>query len=382
MDANLFSEGAIYYYENRTNSKKDYNNEDLNHDFIVSRPVYILDTNPVPFDVYTVNILTITSSSNRIGVPININGYRDGKILPYAVHSVHKEYLTRYLGQVSDEMKEMIKSAVQYHLGFSKDIPKYITDYEEAERKKSELINSLSKRELGIYRLIQNRCVFRDIYFVEIDEFIDYYKSRTYGEKYTRKCDITKCLAKLSKLYTDVQIDETEDGTKIIKGLSINGKIHKEEIPFEAENPLKGVVSDNASEKFSLDVSEMTRAQLLENLNTQQKTIYDKMDIIQKVQNYHKNPDNYNFKVIDHHNGRIIKRLIDEDVDRKKEIIVNQLKKGESPYRMSHVNQFIIFHMTDNEIRDFVFKKYWKKGVPKMKSGLKQNINYLFRRRY
>lgn len=136
MDANLFSEGAIYYYENRTNSKKDYNNEDLNHDFIVSRPVYILDTNPVPFDVYTVNILTITSSSNRIGVPININGYRDGKILPYAVHSVHKEYLTRYLGQVSDEMKEMIKSAVQYHLGFSKDIPKYITDYEEAERKK------------------------------------------------------------------------------------------------------------------------------------------------------------------------------------------------------------------------------------------------------
>lgn len=382
MDANLFSEGAIYYYENRTNSKKDYNNEDLNHDFIVSRPVYILDTNPVPFDVYTVNILTITSSSNRIGVPININGYRDGKILPYAVHSVHKEYLTRYLGQVSDEMKEMIKSAVQYHLGFSKDIPKYITDYEEAERKKSELINSLSKRELGIYRLIQNRCVFRDIYFVEIDEFIDYYKSRTYGEKYTRKCDITKCLAKLSKLYTDVQIDETEDGTKIIKGLSINGKIHKEDIPFEAENPLKGVVSDNASEKFSLDVSEMTRAQLLENLNTQQKTIYDKMDIIQKVQNYHKNPDNYNFKVIDHHNGRIIKRLIDEDVDRKKEIIVNQLKKGESPYRMSHVNQFIIFHMTDNEIRDFVFKKYWKKGVPKMKSGLKQNINYLFRRRY
>lgn len=250
------------------------------------------------------------------------------------------------------------------------------------KEKKSELINSLSKRELGIYRLIQNRCVFRDIYFVEIDEFIDYYKSRTYGEKYTRKCDITKCLAKLSKLYTDVQIDETEDGTKIIKGLSINGKIHKEDIPFEAENPLKGVVSDNASEKFSLDVSEMTRAQLLENLNTQQKTIYDKMDIIQKVQNYHKNPDNYNFKVIDHHNGRIIKRLIDEDVDRKKEIIVNQLKKGESPYRMSHVNQFIIFHMTDNEIRDFVFKKYWKKGVPKMKSGLKQNINYLFRRRY
>ena len=30
MDANLFSEGAIYYYENRTNSKKDYSNENLN----------------------------------------------------------------------------------------------------------------------------------------------------------------------------------------------------------------------------------------------------------------------------------------------------------------------------------------------------------------
>ena len=35
MDANLFSEGAIYYYENRTNSKKDYSNENLNHDFIM-----------------------------------------------------------------------------------------------------------------------------------------------------------------------------------------------------------------------------------------------------------------------------------------------------------------------------------------------------------
>ena len=382
MDANLFSEGAIYYYENRTNSKKDYSNENLNHDFIVSRPVYILDANPVPFDVYTVNILTITSSSNRVGIPININGYRDGKILPYAVHSVHKEYLTRYLGQVSNEMKEMIKLAVQYHLGYSKEIPQYIHDYEESEKNKSELIKSLSKKELGVYNLIQNRCVFRDIYFTRLEEFFEYYKSRVNGEKYTRRCDITKCLTKLSKLYVDVRMDVDANGTKIIKGLSINGRVHREELPTEPENPLKGIVSDNATEESSLDVSEMTRDQLLEHLNEEQRDIYDKMDVTQKIHNYHKNPDKYNFKVVDHHNGRIIKRLIDEDIDKKKNAILNQLKQGENPYHMSHINQFIIFNMSDNEIQNNVSKKYWKKGVPKLRSGLKQNINYLFRRRF
>lgn len=380
MDANLFSEGAIYYYENRTNSKKDYANKNLNHDFIVSRPVYILDANPVPFDVYTVNILTITSSCNRVGIPININGFRDGKILPYAVYSVHKNYLTKYLGQVSDEMKGTIKSAVQYHLGYSKDVPQYIVEYEESERKKSEIINSLSKKELGIYNLIQGHCAFKDIYFVSVDEFINYYNNRPYHEKYTRRCDITKCLAKLSKVYPNVRICIGEDGTQIIRGFSLNKRIHKEEIHLEPENPLKGIVRDGVSKEFSIDVSEMTRLQLFENLDEKQRETYDKMDITQKIQNYHKNPDNYNFIVIDHHNGRIIKRLIDEDVDKKKEIIINRLKKGESPYSMSHVNQFLIFHMTDSEIREFVFNKYWKKGIPKMKTILKQNTNYLFQK--
>ena len=382
MDANLFSEGAIYYYENRTNSKKDYNNDNLNHDFIVSRPVYVLDTNPVPFDVYTVNVLAITSSSNRVGIDININGYRNGKILPYAIHSVHKEYLTRYLGAVSDEKRDKIKSAVQYHLGYSEEIPQYIHDYEEFERKKSELIKSLSKKELGVHNLIQKRCTFRDIYYISLDEFFDYYASRVRGEKYIRKCDVTKCLTKLSKIYPNVELGIEEDGTRIIRGLSINGRVHREELLTEPESPLKGIVSDNATEESSIDVSEMTREQLFEHISEEQRKIYDKMDIVQKIQNYHKNPDKYNFKVVDHHNGRIIKRLIDEDVDRKKSAIIKQLKQGESPYHMSHFNQFIIYNMTDIEIRSSIPKKYWKKGVPKLRSGVKQNINYLLRRRY
>ena len=60
MDADLFTEGAIYWYENKTNSKKDYDNSEINHDFLVSRPVYILRNNKTNFDEFTVNVVIVT----------------------------------------------------------------------------------------------------------------------------------------------------------------------------------------------------------------------------------------------------------------------------------------------------------------------------------
>lgn len=378
MDANLFTEGSVYYYENRTNSKKDYRNQDLNHDFLVSRPVYVLDANPIPFDIFTVNILTITSSTNRVGIPINVNGFRDGKILPYAVYSVHKEYLTRYLGQVSDEMKQEIRDAVKYHLGYSEERPKYLNDYLEFNTMKENFVNNLTVKEKGILDTLEKCCLFRDIYYMEFDEFFKQYRKLHHEDGYERHCDVSRCLGKLTQIHPEITIDETNH-QKIIHGVSLYGKVHFEDMPKELAN-MKGVVSDNASEEYSVDIDSMSKAQLIDALNPEQRKIYEKLDIVSKMQNYKRNPDKYNFRVIDHHNGRIMKRLLEMDVEDKKNVIKSKLKKGESPHNMSHFNQYVVYNLTDEEIEENVDPRFMKKGVSRMRKSIRQQINYLFKK--
>lgn len=380
MDANLFTEGSLYYYENRTNSKKDYKNPDINHDFVVSRPVYIIDSKEVGFNIYTVNVLVITSSPNRIGIPININGYRDGKILPFAIHSLHKENLTRYLGQVSDDMKTEIKNAVKYHLGFSDEKPKYLIEYEEFESAKEKLVKGLTPKEKTVNDLLKDWCLFKDNYYVESDEIFNSYKKRYGDSGYTRICDFNKCISKLQEIYPELSID-TLYNKKIFNGMSLNGNVHRKEQLTE-EKKIKGIVSDNADKDHELDVSEMTKDQLVAALDSQQLKVYEAMDLVQKFQNRKRNPDRFDFRTIDHYNARIMKRLLEIDVDEAEESIRHQLKSGKSPHDLNHYNQFIIYHWSNKEIENSVNPKYRKKGIDRLKRVIKPKIQYLFNKRY
>lgn len=380
MDANLFTEGSLYYYENRTNSKKDYKNPDLNHDFVVSRPVYIIESKNVDFDIYTVNALVITSSPNRLGIPININGYRNGKILPYAIYSLHKENLTRYLGHVSEEMRIEIKNAIKYHLGYTDEVPKYVLEYEKYKVTKEKMLKDLTARENTVYDLLENNCLFKDNYYVKISELFHSYRKRYADEGYTRLCDFTKCVSKLRKIYPEISID-TMDGIKIFSGLSLNGNIHRKERLTE-EKRIKGIKSDNVDKDHELEVSEMNREQLIDALDPRQKKLYSRMDLVQKFLNRKRNPDKFDFMTIDYYNARIMKRLIEMDVADAEESIRTQLKNGKSPHDLNHFNQFILYHWHNKEIESVVNPKYRRKGVDKLKKSMKQKIQYLFNKRF
>lgn len=378
MDANLFHEGAIYYYENKTNSKKDYENESLNHDFIVSRPVYVIDASPVPFDVYTVNVLLITSSSNRTGIPINVTGYRNGKILPYSVYSVHKEYLTRYLGSVSEEMKSEIKEALKFHLGMSKETPKYISEFLESKKMEESFFKELTIKEKSIYHLFKESCVFQKTYFTRLQEFVSFYKSRckSKNEKYTRLCDITKSITKMKKVFPGIELDVYND-ERVITGVSIDGNVHKMEYENSKKNA-KGIATEEA--EIQEDLDDMTREQLLSLLSRSQSRDYDKLDFIMKIQNYKKRPEDFDFHIQNIRHGRIVKRLMTFDVQERMQSVKKKLKDGANPYSLNHMCQYLVYCMSDKEIKDCVNSKYLSKGVGNFRKAIKQRIHYLFKR--
>ena len=198
-DVNLYAEGCIYYYDNRTNSKKDYENPDLNHDFLVSRPVYILGSGETPFDVYTVTVCAITSSANREGIPISIDGCRQGKILPYSIHSLHPEYLTRFMGHVNPDVIAKVRQAVEYHLGLSKEIPQYIQNCIDEVEEKERFIKSLSTKEKTVYNFMTKHCVVKETYYALPEELANEYLSIYSMHGYTRVCDFTKAFDKIQK---------------------------------------------------------------------------------------------------------------------------------------------------------------------------------------
>ena len=376
MDAKLFTEGSIYYYENISNIKKDYEEESKNHDFLVSRPVYILDSRPLPFDTYKINVLVITSSSKRIGIDINIDGKRAGKVLPYHIHAVSPKYLVRYMGQVPDQMKDEIRQALEYHIGFNALKPRYLKEYEEYINHKEEFVNSkLTVKELVLYELLENQCKFKDNYYVTYEEFYNTYKKRVPRNAYSRKCDLTKALMKLQEIYPEVSIKETNH-QRVLYGISFKSNIHK--LDSQYTSPVKqGVIATDDPCK-GLDLTSLSKQQLLKLLSPAQKKVYDKLDIINKLINSKKDFREFDFAVSDDFNGKVMKQLIAVDLGIKFNALRSKLRSGDSPYEMSQVNQFLIYHMSNEEIFESVNPKYYKKGLQVLKKTLKQNCRWMF----
>ena len=365
MDANLFSEGSIYYYENSTHTKADYHDQSINQDFIVSRPVYILKSNPTPFETFTITVLVITSSQHRVGIPINIDGYKDGKILPYKIHSVHKEYLTTYMGRVNDEMISTINEAVKYHQGYSDIVPQYIVDYEVRQ----ENINNLSVKEKTVYDFIENKCIFNSNYYVDFTELFRCYKKYAQSTGYTRTQDFSRMLNKHLDLYPTVEI-RVENNVKKIYGFSICGNIHKVTISEKKEHTTKHAEAAN----MKLPNSELRKL-----LSNEALKVYDALDIIQKISNYYSSPENMDIKSIPLQDKAIVKRMIENDVNKRKKKVLNKMSNGTNPYNMNDIDQYIIYICTDDEILNNLSDKYRKPGgVNRIKKIIRQNIKHFF----
>ena len=378
MGTNLFTEGCIFYYENKVNTKKDYSNCNMNHDFLVSRPVYILDSKELPFDTHTVNVLIITSSHNRVGIPISVDGYRNGKILPHAIYSVHKEYLTKYMGNVSKEMKEEVREAVSYHLGYSDKKPSYIIEYEKRLAEIESFVSQLTPKEKTVNELIEQRCIIKDIFFVKFDEIFKYYL-KTYPDGYTRQRDFTKALNKLMEIYPEIKYD-TKDNEKIIRGMSINGNTHKEEI-LKKETAKRRVnfISNNLSD---MEIKSMTKDQILNSLSARAKETYERFDWVEKITYWKSTPDKYDFETDDELDKRFIYRLIMMEVNDRRYHVFKKLSGGYSPFELSVHDQYILWKCSNDELRKHIAKRFFTKkgGIHKIRKSLENNVKHLFPR--
>ena len=375
-DANLFTEGAIYFYENNTNTKSDYKDETLNHDFLVSRPVYVLRKRETPFDEFTINVFVITSSTRRIGVPININGYKNGKILPYAIHSVHKEYLTKYMGQATPEIIEEVRRCELYHLGFSDDKPEYLTEYEEYERKHKELLNSFTLKEKGVYEFISDRCAFNDSFYVSASELYGEYIKAVKDNCYTRPQDFGKCLNNILHEFPGV---ERRVSNKIVqyKGMSIFGRIHKKEI--KVKNQRRCILDKNSIDEDAQRLEDLPNDKLYNLMTEKSQKAWRKMSLLEKLDNYNKSPKDLIINNYDEQDAKVLKRMIVNDVNVKKDKVLRTLDNGANPLSMNTMNQYVLYICSNEEILNHISHRYLKRGgIGKVRNGLRNNVKHYF----
>lgn len=375
MDANLFTEGSIYFYENITNHKSDYDDDDLNHDFLVSRPVYILNSNPPGFKTYTINVLAITSSSHRVGIPINITGYRNGKILPYAIYSVHDEYLTKYMGQVDDDMKAEVRNAVAYHLGMSSNVPEYIKNYKIMKYFKEEMLENLTDQERTVYNLIKTKCIFRENYFIPLQALFKSYRREYPTGGYTRISDFTKAIEKFEDIFSNIRIRTNKEGVKEIRGLTLESYNYKKDIP-DCDKYSRDIINNNS---MASKIATMPKDQLLGSLSSSHRNTYKNLDNIDKFENLKRQPKDFTFHVRDQRSSLIIKRLIEIDMSIFKEKLCNQLTNGMSPYKLKQDQIFVLCHFSNSEIQKYVNGKYLRNGVNAFRRNLKNEVRYLFK---
>lgn len=375
-DADLFTEGAIYYYENRTNTKSDYKDDTLNHDFLVSRPVYVLRKTETPFDEFTINVLVITSSTRRIGVPINIDGYKNGKILPYAIHSVHKEYLTRYMGHATPEIISEIRKCELYHLGFASIKPKYLVEYEEYEKQHNELLNSFTLKEKGVYDFIMDKCTFNDSFYVEPVELYEEYKNSVKDNRYTRPQDFGKCVMRLLPEFPGVERIITNQVVQY-KGMSIFGKIHKKEIKKVTQ---KRCIIDKSSLDEDVEALEdLPNDKLFKLLSKKSQKAWKSLALLDKLDNYSKSPNDLMINNYDENDSHILKRMIVNDVNEKKDKILRVLDNGANPLSLNTMNQYVLYICSNEEILNHISHRYLKHGgISKVRNGLRNNVKHYF----
>lgn len=378
MDANLFTEGAVYYYENRTNTKSDYKNESLNHDFLVSRPVYILKSNASPEDEFTVNVLAITSSHHRVGISINIDGLRNGKILPGAIRSVHKQYLTKYMGHVSDELKKEVSDAVKYHLGFVDEKPMYIVEYEKAQNHRKKIIKNLTPMQKTVYDFLEKKCVFKENYFVSFDELYTAYRKFAANDGYCKVQPTSKAFMKLSKELFDVEC-KTENRVKIFYGMGINGNVHKVNLDKELKaRQRKSVLLENVALNDS-DIDDMTNQELFMLLDENSKNVYKHLDIAQKISNYTKSAYHLDIPEIDVNDIHIVKKMIENEVNFRKKKVFRMLDNGSAPVEFNTIDQYVFYVCTNEEIMEHINERYLRKGgITGLRRTVRNNIKHYF----
>lgn len=376
MDADMFTEGSIYWYENKTNTKDDYKNKTLNHDFVCSRPVYILKSNPSPFNNFSVNVLVITSSQRRIGVPINITGIRDGKILPYEIRSIHKEYLTKYMGQASKEIMTEVNESVQYHLGFSLEKPSYMKDYEELEETINKTINSLTIKEKSVYDFLQDKCILNNEFYSKTDELYKLYQKYNSQNKYSRMQDFCRTINKLIAILPCVSC-KTVNQEKIYYGIAINGNLHRIEVDQSKVEKNRKIIESDVIKVLPEEYDKLQRSQLIDLLSDKSKKAYHKMDIVQKIENYNVNPNKLKINNIDKNDVYILRELINRDFQEKKKVAFKLLDNGLNPVNLSSVNQYVLYKCSNDELVDHISDRYLQHGgIHKLRKLIYVNIKH------
>lgn len=371
VDTTLFTEGAIYYYENKSFTKKDYNNSELNQDFIVSRPVYILKQPKVSFETFTINVLLITSSENRCGIPITIDEYRNSLILPHAIHSVHRNYLTKYMGHVSDNIREEVSNAVKYYLGYSNELPQYVIDYEKRETILQERVRSMTVKEKVVYEFLMNKCKLDFTSYVRLEDMFASYVAYASENAYTRIQNFSKTMNKLiSEFYPTVKM-QSENGLRLYYGISVDG--YSQPIQTQKDNRKKSTYDPNTR------LDQYTNLELSKRITPQTMELYSNLDVIEKITLSRARYDEFDYPNLDTNDIPVLKQMIVNDVNIRRERVFEQLKRGESPFTFNTIDQYIIYVTPSEQLERVLPKRYLKNGGAKrIKSSIKKDVRMYF----
>lgn len=381
MDANLYEEGSIYYYENQTNTKKDYENQSLNHDFLVSRPVYVLRSNPTPFQTFTINVLEITSSMERPGISINIDGNRPGKILPYYTYSVHPEYLKEYMGKASESIISEVNSAYAYHNCFSTEKPQYLVEYETREKQLIDAYKKMTLYEKTLYHFFRKQCSIKPEYFVTQAELLVAYNAFAGKYAYERTADFTKAMGKILVFFPTIERQRESGSSYIYYGLGLNQLLHDITSPAKSvvtkkSHHVKGKRHSRKGGKHACAANE----KLYDTISPRAAEEYNRMDIIEKINGYRKTINHLDIPRCPKEDLPVIKQMIENEVDQLKEKIFRMLDNGENPLNMPSSYQFLLHNCTNREMLEHIQHRYIQKagGFQKFRKTLRSNVKHYF----
>lgn len=148
-DIETYPIGSIWWYSNPYTKKEDYTNPYKNHDFTTSRPVIIMGR-----DISYSNQIVVIQRTGVKTRPGYDTYFPDkgtpgkliaGRVCPYDIKSVGKEYLTEMIGFLKPELFKEVQKAYAWHLGLSDEVPPYLLEDYSRSRKLNPITYATSR---------------------------------------------------------------------------------------------------------------------------------------------------------------------------------------------------------------------------------------------
>lgn len=186
-----FAKGSIWHYVNPdTELVKEVRKNKKHIDALLSRPVLIISDNHT-YDYFTgtktVMVVPITTSKNRIGIPITLvdaNGEsKESIIMPYNIYNIAYSGLRNWKGSISESLMREVDRAIDYHRGY--DVPKPIyTQLLDEEEALTLEVDEIEENEIKNDENLQRERNIQEEEKIDLQDQIPHFKDEETEIKY------------------------------------------------------------------------------------------------------------------------------------------------------------------------------------------------------